>query len=49
MSLFVIVACSRMRLMRRIPGEAIMYAVLAAYAALIGYELNLLSMLPVAW
>ncbi|MEQ1580149.1 MAG: DUF5658 family protein [Steroidobacteraceae bacterium] len=48
-SLFVIVACSRMRLMRRIPGESIMYAVLAAYAVLIGYELNLLAMMPVAW
>lgn len=49
MSLFVIVACSRMRLLRRIPGESIMYFVLAGYAVLIAYELDLLRMLPDAW
>lgn len=48
-SLFVIVACSRMRLLRWIPGESIMYLVLAGYATLIGYELNLLALLPDAW
>jgi len=48
-SLFVIVACSRMRLMRRIPGESIMYVVLAGYAILIAYELNLLALLPEVW
>ncbi len=48
-SLFVIVACSRMRLLRRIPGESIMYVVLAGYAFLITYELDLLRMLPDVW
>ena len=47
--LFVIVACSRMRLLRRIPGESVLYLLLAGYAVLIGYELNLLSMLPAVW
>jgi len=47
--LFVIVACSRMRLLRRIPGESVLYLLLAGYAVLIGYELNLLAMLPAAW
>ena len=48
-SLAVIVACSRMRLMRAIPGEAIMYLILAGYAFLIGYELQLLTLFPEAW
>jgi Domain of unknown function (DUF5658) len=42
----VLVACSRMRLFRTIPGEALLYAVLAAYAALIAYELQLLEAIP---
>jgi len=48
-SLFVIVACSRMRLMRHIPGESIMYLVLAGYAVLIGYELKLLAVIQDVW
>jgi hypothetical protein len=44
--LSVIVACSRMRLLRAIPGEAVMYLILAAYALLLGYELQLLTQLP---
>jgi len=49
LGLGVIVACSRMRLMRAIPGESIMYLVLAGYAALISHELNLLSLMPEVW
>ena len=48
-SLFVIVACSRMRLMRYIPGESIMYLVLTVYAVLIGYELKLLAVIQDVW
>ena len=48
-SLFVIVACSRMRLLRRIPGESIMYLVLAGYAVLIDYELKLLAVIQDVW
>ena len=48
-SLSVIVACSRMRLMRAIPGESIMYLVLAGYAFLISYELQLLRYFPEPW
>jgi hypothetical protein len=42
----VLVACSRMRLFRRIPGEVLVYAVLGAYVWLIGYELQLLKLVP---
>jgi hypothetical protein len=42
MGLMIMVACSRMRLMRVIPGETLLYAVLVAYGLLIGYELWLL-------
>lgn len=45
--LFVLVACSRMRLMRVVPGELLLYAVLAAYIVLVGYELNLLPRVQV--
>src|SRR5262245_42025361 len=44
----VLVACSRMRLFRRIPGEALLYVVLALYAALVVYELRLLKLLPLS-
>lgn len=43
---FVLVACSRMRLFRTIPGELLLYAVLACYIALIVYELQLLKLAP---
>lgn len=42
----VLAACSRMRLFRRIPGEALLYAVVASYLALIVYELKLLEFAP---
>ena len=42
--LCVLVACSRMRLFRRIPGEVVMYAVLGVYVWLIAYELRLLEL-----
>ena len=44
MGLCVLVACSRMRLFRRIPGEALVYAVLGLYLWLIAYELQLLEL-----
>lgn len=40
--LLVLVACSTMRLMRIIPGEAVLYFVLIAYGVLVSYELRLL-------
>src|SRR5262245_46449023 len=40
----VLVACSRMRLFRRIPGEVVLYVVLALYAALVVYELRRLQL-----
>jgi hypothetical protein len=46
--LIVLVACSRMRLMRRIPGESLLYAVLLAYAVLVVYELQLLPNIQTA-
>lgn len=46
LSLAVLVVCSRMRLLRAIPGEVLLYAILLGYAALIVYELNLLALLP---
>jgi Domain of unknown function (DUF5658) len=42
--LCVLVACSRMRLFRRIPGELVVYAVLGVYVWLVGYELRLLEL-----
>lgn len=44
MGLCVLVACSRMKLFRRIPGEAFVYAVLGLYMWLIVYELRLLEL-----
>jgi Domain of unknown function (DUF5658) len=42
--LCVLVACSRMRLFRRVPGEAIVYAVLGLYVWLVAYELRMLEL-----
>jgi hypothetical protein len=42
----LLVACSRMRLFRRIRGEFFVYAVLAGYLALITYELRMLDAVP---
>ena len=46
--LCVLVACSRMRLFRRIPGELVMYAVLGVYVWLISYELRLLELAAIS-
>jgi len=43
--LCVLVACSRMKLFRRIPGEAFVYVVLGAYLWLIAYELRMLDLI----
>jgi hypothetical protein len=43
--LCILVACSRMRLFRKIPGELIVYAVLGMYMCLIAYELRMLEYL----
>lgn len=42
----VLVACSRMRLFRGVPGEVFLYAALGAYVTLIVYELRMLAQLP---
>jgi hypothetical protein len=42
--LCVLVACSRMKLFRRIPGETFVYAVLGIYMWLIVYELRMLEL-----
>ena len=42
--LCVLVACSRMRFFRSVPGEAIVYGVLALYVWLIAYELRMLEL-----
>lgn len=44
--LCVLVACSRMRLFRAVPGEAFLYVVAGGYIALVIYELEMLSVLP---
>jgi hypothetical protein len=41
--LLVLVACSRMKIMRMFPGELILYPILLGYVALIAYELRLLQ------
>jgi hypothetical protein len=41
--LCVLVACSRMQLFRKIPGEWFVYAVLGIYMCLIAYELRMLE------
>lgn len=46
--LLVLVACSRMRLFRALPGELLLYLVMAGYVALVTYELQLLSLMPSA-
>ena len=42
--LCVLVAFSRMRLFRRIPGELVVYAVLGVYVWLVAYELRMLEL-----
>ena len=42
--LCVLVACSRMQLFRKIPGELFVYAVLGIYMCLIAYELRMLEL-----
>ena len=41
--LTVLVACSQMRLMRTVPGEILLYAILGCYVVLIGHELSMLN------
>ncbi|MFO7325008.1 MAG: DUF5658 family protein [Pseudomonadota bacterium] len=40
-----LVACSRMRLFRAIPGELFLWLILAGYVVLVGYELGMLETL----
>ena len=40
----VLVAASQMRLLRLIPGEVVLYCVLATYAVLVRYEISLLGL-----
>jgi hypothetical protein len=42
----VLVACSRMKLFRTIPGEALLVAILVGYVALVGHELRMLENWP---
>ena len=42
--LVVLVACSRMKLFRRIPGEMLVYFVLGVYCWLVVYELQMLDL-----
>jgi len=42
--LCVLVACSRMKLFRRIPGETFVYFVLGLYSWLVVYELHMLEL-----
>jgi len=42
----VLVACSRMRLFRAVPGEALLYIVLACYIVLVCYELQMFMEIP---
>jgi hypothetical protein len=46
--LCVLVVCSRMRLFRRIPGEAFVYVVLGIYCWLVVYELHMLELAAAA-
>lgn len=48
LGVFVLVACSRMKLFSRISGETILLLAAAAYLALIAYELELLAVIPSA-
>jgi hypothetical protein len=41
--IMVLAACSQMRLLRLIPGEWVLYGVLASYVLLVGYEWRLLE------
>ncbi len=43
MGTIVLVACARMRMFRRLPGEVFLYVVAAGYIALIAYELRMLG------
>ena len=43
MGVAVLAACSRMKLFRAIPGEALLVMVLVGYAVLVAYELKLIE------
>jgi hypothetical protein len=44
--MMVLVVCSRMRLFRTLPAEAVIYALLGCYVLLISHELRLLRVIP---
>jgi Domain of unknown function (DUF5658) len=46
--MIVLTICSRMRVFRTVPGEVLLYAVLAGYVALIVYELRMFDTLLMA-
>jgi Domain of unknown function (DUF5658) len=46
LGVLVLVACSRMRLFKAIPGEALLVAVVVCYIALVAYELRMLAAMP---
>jgi len=46
MGMFVLVGCSRMRLFRTLPAEAVLHAVLLCYVLLIAHEIRLLYLIP---
>lgn len=39
----VLAACSRMKLFRAVPGELLLWLIVAGYAVLVGYELRMLE------
>ena len=43
LGIMILVACSRMRLFRTVPGETLLYAILACYVALVIYEVRMLE------
>lgn len=45
LGMIVLVVCSRMRLFRTIPGEALLAAIFAGYLMLVLYELRLVDMI----
>jgi len=44
--MMVLVVCSRMRMFRTLPTEALIYVILGCYVLLIGHEIRLLRMIP---
>ena len=46
MGAMVLVACSRMKLFRSVPGELLLFGIFLAYFALVIYELQLIQQIP---